>query len=194
MHTLLPLPLRRGEGRGEGFLYTLRAGSSTAMNRTERGERARRAADRRAAAQPKPQEKKPEPFRVLLAIHRPRYRARAERAAAIPGWKVRSLLNREDPIGLIVRERPDLFILSVDFARNTNVGYLRAAQRFRQAGLKIIALGETEDDAREAAGLCDRTFFPPWKTAELRADVADLYEQMRGEPIPAAGKEDADED
>src|SRR5256885_941177 len=40
-------------------------------------------------------------FRVLIAVHRPRYRVRAERAVTLPDWAICSLLNKQDPIGLM---------------------------------------------------------------------------------------------
>ncbi len=156
----------------------------------ERGQRASRAAARRTAAAEaatvaaKPKE--PEPFRVLIAVHRPRYRARAERAVEIVGWKTRSLLNREDPIGLMNQEAPNLFILSVDTAQNKNVGFLRAAQRFRADGMRLIGLFESKEGAQEAADLCDAALFPPWRTSGLRAHAARFYEAIRGTP-PAIG-------
>ncbi|HXG24482.1 MAG TPA: hypothetical protein VNJ09_08020 [Chthonomonadales bacterium] len=127
-------------------------------------------------------QKEPEPFRVLLAIHRPRYRARAERAVAFEGWAVRSLLNREDPIGRMGQKRPDLFIVSVDLAKRQNIGYLRAAQRYRQEGMRIIALFENDEEARESADLCDVFLVSPWRTADLREVAASLHMTIRGAP------------
>src|SRR5437762_1014446 len=88
----------------------------------ERGERASRAAARRAdAAAPKaPKTAKVEPFSVLIAVLRPRYRSRAERSVAGTDWKVRSLLIREDPIGLLQQKLPDVLIISVDVEKNKN--------------------------------------------------------------------------
>src|SRR2546423_700922 len=61
-------------------------------------------------------------FRVLIAVHRPRYRMRAERAVTLPGWGICSLLNKQDPIGLMNQERPHLLILSDDFGRQKDLG------------------------------------------------------------------------
>ena len=124
----------------------------------------------------------PEPFRVLIAVHRPRYRSRAERAVALPDWEVRSLLNREDPIGLINREVPHIFILSGDFGRNKDLGFLKAAQRYRGPEMKIIGLFDDKEEAAEAAELHDAALAPPWTTADLRAIAASFYAAQRGTP------------
>ena len=57
------------------------------------------------------------PFRVLIAVHRPRYRGRAGRAAQITSWDVISLLNKQDPVGICSKapSPPDILILSGDF-------------------------------------------------------------------------------
>lgn len=113
-------------------------------------------------------------FRVLIAVHRPRYRVRAERAAAIPGWHVRSLLNKEDPIGLINQNPPNVLIVSDDFGRQKDMGIVKAVQRFRAGGLKIIGLFEKQEAAGSAGELCDRSFCPPWKTGELRSHLTQI--------------------
>src|SRR5947209_7359321 len=43
------------------------------------------------------------PFRVLIAVHRPRFRGRAVRAAALVGWEVTALLNKQDVVGQVAR-------------------------------------------------------------------------------------------
>lgn len=139
-------------------------------------------------------EKEPEPFRVLLAVHRPRYRVRAERAVAFEEWAVRSLLNREDPIGLMGQKRPDLFIVSVDIAKRKHIGYLRAAQRYRQEGMRVVGLFENGEEAREAADLCDAFLVSPWRTADLREVAASLHTAIRGEPPMQSMTRDDDED
>lgn len=136
----------------------------------------RRVVGRRAKARPPD----PEPFRVLIAAHRPRYRSRAEHAVDVPGWEVRSLLNREDPIGLINRKPPDIFIISVDPETKTNVGYLRAAQRYRPGGMRIIGLFEDAETAAEFAGQCDTAFAAPWRHAEVHTAALTIHEAIRG--------------
>src|SRR5688572_10908585 len=69
-------------------------------------------------------------FRVLVAVHRPRYRARTERAMTGLGWVTRSLLNKEDPVGLVHQRRPNVLIISDDFGRQKDLGILRGVQRF----------------------------------------------------------------
>src|SRR5437764_13890689 len=81
-------------------------------------------------------------FRVLIAVHRPRYRSRAERAVDFPGWLVRSLLNKEDPVGLINQLPPHILIISDDFGRQKDLGILKAVQRYREKGMKIVGLFE----------------------------------------------------
>lgn len=154
-----------------------------------------------AKPRPKPKKaEKPEPegdrFRVLIAVHRPRYRSRAERAVDLPGWEVRSLLNKEDPIGLLNQKPPHILILSADFGRNKTFGYLKAAQKYRSDQTKIIGVFEDEAGALEAADLCDAVFHPPWKTVEMRAKAAELYQEITGDPavLPARQGEESDED
>jgi hypothetical protein len=137
----------------------------------------------RKTVEPPPPESK---FRVLIAVHRPRYRSRAERAVALPGWETRSLLNREDPVGLINQKPPHLLILSSDFGRQKSLGILKAVQRFRAAGLRIIALFEEMEEAMENAALFDAALAPPWKAQDLREHAARLYEEITGRaPEPA---------
>ena len=139
-----------------------------------------------ARPRPKPAVKEPQVkvddrFRVLIAVHRPRYRSRAERAVDLPGWAVRSLLNKEDPIGLMNQKPPHVLILSADFGRNKSLGFMKAAQKFRSDDMKIIGIFEDADEAGGAAELCDSAFSPPWKTLELRALAAQMYAEIRGE-------------
>jgi len=124
--------------------------------------------------------KEPDRFRILIAVNRPRYRSRAERAVDIPGWEVRSLLNKEDPIGIMNQKPPHIFILSADFGRNKTLGFLKAAQKFRAPDMKIIALFEDEEEMATAEGLYDAAFFPPWKTIELRAVAAEQCAEITG--------------
>ena len=150
------------------------------MNRPNRPSRQRRVpAERKQDPAPRAPTG-PQPFCVLVAAHRPAYRARVERAVEIEGWEVRSLLNREDPIGLINCEAPDLFIISVDAERNANVGYLRAAQRFRAVGLRIVALFEDAEQAADGAEQCDVALSWPWRSADVRAVAARMFEEKRG--------------
>jgi hypothetical protein len=134
----------------------------------------------------------PGPFRVLIAVHRPRYRGRAERAAALVGWEVTALLNKQDPVGLVARppRPPDLLILSGDFGRQRDYAIFRAVQRWRERGLQLIGLVDDCQTAPEGhpdsapAALCDVCLTPPYKTADLRALFVRLYEQLRGLPAP----------
>jgi hypothetical protein len=132
---------------------------------------------------------------VLIAVHRPRYRSRAERAAALPDWEVRSLLNREDPIGLINRKPPNIFIVSGDFGRNKELGFLKAAQRYRSPEMRIVGLFDDPEEAQKARELCDAVLAPPWRTADLRALAAQFYEAQRGlPPVVTEDREGTEED
>lgn len=150
----------------------------------------------------------PGAFRILIAVHRPRYRVRAERAANLIGWAVTSLLNKQDPVGLCAKppRPPDLLVISGDFGRQRDFAILRAVQPWRRAGMKLIGLvDECTDESEGAAGaspesLCDVCLTPPYKTADLRALFSRLYEEIRGESAPppvtravAEPAEDADE-
>ena len=156
-------------------------------------------------------EKTPEPepasvdrtFRVLIAVHRPRYRGRVERAAALTGWGVTALLNKQDPVGICQKppRPPDLLILSEDFGRQRDLAIFRAVQKWRSQGMRIIGL--VEDCATPPEGfpdsvpsrLCDVCLTPPYKASDLRALLVRLYEEMRGEPAPPPrSKADTEED
>jgi hypothetical protein len=141
-----------------------------------------------------PEQKGPERFRVLIAVNRPRYRSRSERAVNLPGWEVRSLLNKEDPIGLLNQKAPHILILSADFGRNKSLGFLKAAQKYRSEKTKIIGLFETPEEAEEAAELCDAAIAPPWKAIQLREVAARLYEEIRGVPAVLPEAQDGNED
>ncbi|HZO91105.1 MAG TPA: hypothetical protein VFB38_22455 [Chthonomonadaceae bacterium] len=151
---------------------------------------------------------KPSAFRVLIAVHRPRYRVRAERAAALVGWEVTALLNKQDAVGAVSKppRPPDLLILSGDFGRQRDYAIFRAVQKWRSRGMKLIGMVDDcetppegfPDSAPEK--LCDVCLTPPYKTADLRALFTRLYQEMRGEPapppirIPAAAREPEEED
>ena len=134
----------------------------------------------------------PGPFRVLIAVHRPRYRGRCERAAALVGWEVTALLNKQDPVGLVAKppRPPDLLILSGDFGRQRDLAIFRAVQPWRQKGMRLIGLVDDCQSAPEGypdsvpEKLCDVCLEPPYTTAALRALFAGLYEALRGEPAP----------
>ena len=151
------------------------------------------------------QPKAPRPFRVLIAVHRPRYRGRVERAAALVGWEVLSLLNKQDAVGQVTKSSgsPDLFILSGDFGRQKDYAIFRAVQAWREKGMKLIGL---VDDAAAAPPAypdsapiktCDVCLQPPYKMAELRDLFAKLYEEIRHKkappPISAAPAENENE-
>ena len=143
-------------------------------------------------------------FRIVIAVHRPRYRGRAERAAALTGWNVTALLNKQDPVGLVQKppRPPDLLILSEDFGRQRDLAIFRAVQKWRSQGMKLIGL--VEDCAAHPEGfpdsvpsvLCDVCLSPPYRASDIRALLVRLYEEMRGEPAPSpkSKAEDADEE
>lgn len=137
-------------------------------------------------------EKTIRPFRVLIAVHRPRYRGRAERAAALIGWEVTSLLNKQDPVGIAAKAPgpPDIMILSGDFGRQRSYAIFRAVQQWRKKGLHIIGMVEDCETAPEGfpdsapAKLCDICISPPYKTIEIRELLTRLYEKIRRQPAP----------
>lgn len=133
-------------------------------------------------------------FRVIIAVNKPRFRSRSERAVAVPGWLVRSLTNREDPIGLLNRDGADIFVCSDTFGRSRSFAFLRAAQRFREGGLRIIAVLDSPDEMDASLELADAVFYPPWKAAEMRTAATDLYHSLRGEPAPASALADSEDD
>ncbi|MCS6775492.1 MAG: hypothetical protein RMJ43_04115 [Chloroherpetonaceae bacterium] len=132
------------------------------------------------------------PFRVLIAVHRPRFRGRAERAAALVGWEVTALLNKQDPVGYCQKppRPPDVLLLSGDFGRQKDYAIFRAVQRFRAQGMQLIGLVEDCQSPPEGFPdsvpdrLCDVCLTPPYRTADLRAVLVQIYERMRGEPAP----------
>ncbi len=150
----------------------------------------------------------PAPFRVLIAVHRPRFRGRTERAAALYGWEVTSLLNKQDPVGQVSKSPgpPDILVLSADFGRQKDLAIFRAVQPWRAKGLKIIGLVENCQLAPEAfpdsvpAKMCDICIPPPYTAAGLRELLTKLYRDKRHEeappPIkpPAGDLQEEDED
>ena len=132
-----------------------------------------------------------QPFRVLIAIHRPRYRTRAERAASLVGWRVQTLLNKQDPVGqcAIPPRPPDILVMSEDFGRQRDSAIFRAVQQWRSRGMQVICLLDADDDATEAdagtpADLCDIMLTPPYTCAALRTVLMGVYERLRGQPAP----------
>lgn len=142
------------------------------------------------------------PFRVLIAVHRPRFRGRAERAAALAGWEITTLLNKQDVVGQVAKlpRPPDLVVLSGDFGRQRDYAIFRAIQSWRKEGMHLIGMVEDCQTAPEAfpesapERLCDTCLVPPYKTAELRALFARLYEEMRGVPAPPPRSASTDTD
>jgi len=134
----------------------------------------------------------PGPFRIVIAVRRPRYRGRAERAAALEGWEVTSLLNKQDPVGLCAKapRPPDLLVLSADFGRQKDLGIFRAVQRYRGEDMLLIGLVEDCEAAPDGIPdsapdrLCDVCVAPPYKMADLRVLFSRLYTEMRGQPAP----------
>jgi len=135
---------------------------------------------------------KPGPFRVVIAVHRPRFRGRAQRAAALSGWNVTALLNKQDPVGLAAKgpRPPDLLVLSGDFGRQKDLAIFRAVQPYRAKGMVIVGLVDDCHTAPEGrpdslpTELCDICLMPPYKTAELRALYMQIYTEIRGEAAP----------
>ena len=137
------------------------------------------------------------PFRIVIAIHRPRYRGRMERAAQLPGWDVTSLLNKQDPVGLVESSAgpPNLVIMSDDFGRQKTFGIFKAIQKYRSQGLRIVGLAdiwEAMEDGSDPALLCDECHSPPYKTDDLRNTLRRIFAEIRG--VPAPDPEDVDED
>ncbi len=134
------------------------------------------------------------PFRVLIAVHRPRYRGRAERACGLVGWEVTSLLNKQDVVGQVAKQPgpPDLVVVSGDFGRQRDYAIFRAVQPWRKQGMRLIGMvadcqsppADYPDSAPEK--LCDICLTPPYTTPDLRAHFCRLYEEMRGAPAPPA--------
>ena len=133
------------------------------------------------------------PFRVLIAVHRPRYRGRAGRAAQITSWDVISLLNKQDPVGICSKapSPPDILILSGDFGRQKNLAIFRAVQPFRAKGMILIGIVDDCSEAPEEfpesipAQLCDICLSPPYRTMEIRKILTDLYTKKTGKAAPA---------
>lgn len=96
-----------------------------------------------------------------------------------PGWLVRSLLNKEDPVGLINQLPPQILIISDDFGRQKDLGILKAVQRFRP-DMKVVGVFEDSEIAENARPDCDYALTMPWKTADLRALAAEIFEQVKG--------------
>jgi|GEM_PF-3578697 hypothetical protein len=151
-------------------------------NAKERALRASRAAARKKAALGEGLAVKPKPFKVLVAIHRPRYRARMLRGITMFDWEVRSLLNKEDPIGILNQHETNILVLSDDFGRNRELGFFKAAQRFRPQGVHIVGVFDTEEDANAASGLYDMALYTPWKSLHAQEILAELFQRIKGEP------------
>jgi len=140
-----------------------------------------------------------DPFRMLIAIHRPRYRGRAERAAAIPGWNVVSLLNKQDAVGQVEKGNnpPDLVVISADFGRQKSFGIFRAIQSYRARGMKVIGLVEScepDESGNNPAELCDVCLPPPYKTADLHTLFRSLFAEIRGMPAPVVDQISSDDE
>ena len=110
------------------------------------------------------------------------------------GWDVRSLLNKEDPVGIIQQNPPNIFIISHDFGRQKDLGILRAVQRFRDSGMKIVALFEDSESEKANGDLCDFAFSPPWRTAEMRDTLSTIYTGISGKSAAFAAEDDRSDD
>ena len=146
-----------------------------------------------------------DPFRILIAVHRPRYRGRTERASAISAWSVVSLLNKQDVVGQVEKGHspPDIVVLSSDFGRQKSYGIFRAIQAHRARGMKIVGIVEScepDEFGNDPTELCDVCLPPPYKTADLNALFRSLYEEIRGVLAPveddssSAAEEDTEDD
>ncbi len=128
------------------------------------------------------------PFRVVIAVHRPRFRRRAERAVQFENWDVTILLNKDDAVGACQRgpRPPDILVISDDFGRQKTLAIFRAVQNLRRSGLKIVGLVEDCDRAPEdfpeaiPSLLCDVCLTEPFKTAGLQEVFVNLFEEIRG--------------
>jgi hypothetical protein len=145
-----------------------------------------------AQAKPAPKKHGSNQFRVLIAVHRPRYRGRTERACAVGGWLVNSLLNKQDVVGQVQKSEgaPDVVVLSSDFGRQKSLGIFRAIQHMRSTGMKIVGLIVNEEglegpDGIPAEELCDVMLMPPYTAAGLRQVLCGLYEEITGQSVPA---------
>lgn len=133
------------------------------------------------------------PFRIVLAIHRPRFRSRAERGAARVGWEVTALLNKQDPVGLCMKGNhpPDILVLSGDFGRQKDYAIFRAVQASRAKGMLLVGLVEDCETAPESfpdsspQNMCDICITPPVKAADFRDLFAKIYTERRKEAPPA---------
>jgi hypothetical protein len=105
---------------------------------------------------------------------------------------VTSLLNRQDPVGLVTKKPgpPDLLILSGDFGRQKDYAIFRAVQPWREKGMRIVGLVDDCETPPEgfpdsaAKAICDVCLSPPYTAAALRDLFAQLYTEMRGKPAP----------
>ncbi len=130
----------------------------------------------------------PAPFRIVVAVHRPRYRGRVCRAAALEGWKVDALLNRQDPLGFCSKgpRPPDILVLSEDFGRQRTMALFRAVQPLRKKGMLLIGLVDDCESAPEGfpeslpSRICDVCLTPPYLTQALRTELEAAYTRLRG--------------
>jgi len=135
-------------------------------------------------------------FRILIAVHRPRFRGRSERAAALEGWEVTALLNKQDPVGMVQKppRPPDILVLSHDFGRQKDMAIFRAVQQYRAKGMKIVGFFEDCETAPESFpdsvpnALCDVCLTPPITAAQLRGLFMELYTQTTRKPAPPPRK------
>ena len=140
--------------------------------------------------------KSDDPFRIVIAVHRPRFRGRMVRAAEITGWDVTTLLNMQDPVGLCAKapRPPDILVISADFGRQKTMAIFRAVQPYRSQGMRIVGLVEDCEQAPEGlpdsipSRLCDVCLTPPYLTMELRKTLTDIYSEIRHKPAPPPTK------
>jgi hypothetical protein len=151
---------------------------------------------------PEPADPVPMQFRILIAVHRPRFRGRAERAARLVGWEITTLLNKQDVVGQVAKlpRPPDFVVLSGDFGRQRDYAIFRAIQAWREKGMTLIGMVEDCQSAPEGFPdsspdrLCDICLMPPYRASDLRALYVRLYEEIRGEAAPPPRSAIADQE
>ena len=114
------------------------------------------------------------------------------RASALTGWDVTALLNKQDVVGQVQKSQgpPDIVLLSGDFGRQKDYAIFRAIQPWREKGMRLVGMVEDCETAPEGFAdsapnrLCDLCISPPYTAAGIRAHLARIYEELRGEPAP----------
>lgn len=118
-----------------------------------------------------------------------------------------SLLNKQDVVGQVAKlpAPPNIVILSGDFGRQRDYAIFRAIQPWRSKGMTLVGLVEDCETAPEnhpesaPSALCDICLTPPYKTADLREVLTQIYRTTQGHAAPpprsaAAGSEDSEDE